>query len=281
MASPLEEARKQAEEALAKWRGPFDDADAQEWNDLSSAVVDAVDGMRLALRALLAAVSDSPWTWERVARRVGEEFGSIVPEGYYSFDSAEWQYWMHSQIYEARLAATAPEEPPRPALTAGSDCGAEVVDANGRCTHVSITGDKCDICGCVIRFVECLAPYGIPEAGREALASFGRALLPLWWDGGNPGDIDGADAQDAAEEAGLWHQVERHADGVECEWCGNDGPCGELTEQGVRSLSAQVGEKAEVRCGDDGLGADAAPIETEPRDTAPAQAGAGEKGGGR
>lgn len=71
----------------------------------------------------------------------------------------------------------------------------------------------------------------------RALAQFGLALLPKWWDDGNPGDIDGGDAQDAAEAAGLWQRVERHADGVECEWCNNEEPCGELTEAGNRALS--------------------------------------------
>ena len=81
-----------------------------------------------------------------------------------------------------------------------------------------------------------------PDELREALARFGAALLPKWWDDGNPGDIDGADAQDAAEACGLWHRVERHADGVECEWCNNEEPCGELTEAGLSALAARGGE---------------------------------------
>lgn len=72
----------------------------------------------------------------------------------------------------------------------------------------------------------------------RALARFGALLLPKWWDDGNPGDIDGGDAQEAAEACGLWHEVERHADGVECEWCGNEGPCGELTEAGLAVIAA-------------------------------------------
>lgn len=72
----------------------------------------------------------------------------------------------------------------------------------------------------------------------RSLASFGALLLPKWWDDGNPGDIDGGDAQEAAEACGLWHEVERHADGVECEWCGNEGPCGELTEAGLAVIAA-------------------------------------------
>lgn len=81
-----------------------------------------------------------------------------------------------------------------------------------------------------------------PDELRDALARFGAALLPKWWDDGNAGDIDGADAQDAAEACGLWHRVERHADGVECEWCGNEEPCGELTEAGLAALAARGGE---------------------------------------
>jgi hypothetical protein len=81
-----------------------------------------------------------------------------------------------------------------------------------------------------------------PEApASDSLARFGAAMLTKWWDDGNPGDIDGGDAQDAAEQCGLWHQVERHADGVECEWCGNEGPCGELTEAGQSALATQGG----------------------------------------
>jgi len=75
----------------------------------------------------------------------------------------------------------------------------------------------------------------------RALALFGKAMLAEWWDDGNPGDIDGADAQEAAEASGLWHQVERHADGVECEWCGGEGPCGELTEAGLAALASRGG----------------------------------------
>lgn len=67
------------------------------------------------------------------------------------------------------------------------------------------------------------------------------ALRTLWWDDGNPGDIDGSAAQDAAEASGLWRRVERHADGVECEWCNNEEPCGELTDTGLAAL--RVGQK--------------------------------------
>lgn len=85
-----------------------------------------------------------------------------------------------------------------------------------------------------------LAAEPAPPAGAEvreaAEAQFGRALLPLWWDDGNPGDIDGSAAQDAAEASGLWRRVERHADGVECEWCNNEEPCGELTDTGLAAL---------------------------------------------
>lgn len=74
------------------------------------------------------------------------------------------------------------------------------------------------------------------EVREAAFAQFCRALLPLWWDDGNPGDIDGSAAQDAAEASGLWRRVERHADGVECEWCNNEEPCGELTDAGLAAL---------------------------------------------
>ena len=80
------------------------------------------------------------------------------------------------------------------------------------------------------------APPAGAEVREAAFAQFGRALLPLWWDDGNPGDIDGSAAQDAAEASGLWRRVERHADGVECEWCNNEEPCGELTEIGRSAL---------------------------------------------
>ena len=81
------------------------------------------------------------------------------------------------------------------------------------------------------------APPAARDEVREALAAFGAVCLREWWGDGNPGDIDGGAAQEAAEEAGLWHQVERHADGVECEWCGNEGPCGEMTAVGLAALS--------------------------------------------
>lgn len=50
-----------------------------------------------------------PWTWERVARRVGEEFARTGPDGYDKFGPAEWQDWMLSRIYA---------QPPRPAQDA-------------------------------------------------------------------------------------------------------------------------------------------------------------------
>lgn len=82
------------------------------------------------------------------------------------------------------------------------------------------------------------------DAVREAaerLARFGAACLSEWWEN-DCGDLDGATVQEYAEAAGLWHQVERHADGVECEWCGNDGSgCGELTEAGAAALDAAKG----------------------------------------
>lgn len=85
------------------------------------------------------------------------------------------------------------------------------------------------------------APPAADEVREAAFAKFGRALLPKWWDDGNPGDIDGGDAQEAAEACGLWHPVERHPDGVECDWCGNEEPCGELTEAGLSALAARGG----------------------------------------
>jgi ribosomal protein L37AE/L43A len=54
-------------------------------------------------------VPSYPWTWERVARRVGEEFARTGPDGYDKFGPAEWQDWMLSRIYA---------QPPRPAQDA-------------------------------------------------------------------------------------------------------------------------------------------------------------------
>lgn len=95
----------------------------------------------------------------------------------------------------------------------------------------------CEACGPRWREYEASLSRPPADAATEAYAAFGRALLPLWWDDGNPGDIDGGDVQDAAEKAGLWHHVERHAEGVECDWCNNEEPCGELTEAGLSALS--------------------------------------------
>lgn len=85
-----------------------------------------------------------------------------------------------------------------------------------------------------------------PPAGdgvRECLAALGLAVLREWW-GGDCCDIDGASVQEYAEEAGLWRQVERHADGVECEWCGNDGSgCGELTDAGSAAFDDAAKER--------------------------------------
>ena len=76
-----------------------------------------------------------------------------------------------------------------------------------------------------------------PEAGADPVRRFGLSALAAWWDEGNPGDLGGDDLQDFAEHVGLWHRVERHADGVECEWCQSDGSgCGELTEAGDRAV---------------------------------------------
>lgn len=78
----------------------------------------------------------------------------------------------------------------------------------------------------------------------ERLARFGAACLSEWWEN-DCGDLDGATVQEYAEAAGLWHQVERHADGVECEWCNNEEPCGELTDTGLAALCG--GQKGEGR----------------------------------
>ena len=94
-----------------------------------------------------------------------------------------------------------------------------------------------DAVDCVLALRALLADAPPADAATEAYAAFGRALLPLWWDDGNPGDIDGGMVQTFAEKFGLWHQVERHAEGVECDWCGNEGWCGELTEAGLSALS--------------------------------------------
>ena len=72
---------------------------------------------------------------------------------------------------------------------------------------------------------------------EDPVRRFGLSVLAAWWGEGDPGDLGGDDLQDFAEDAGLWHRVERHADGVECEWCQNDGSgCGELTEAGDRAV---------------------------------------------
>ena len=110
------------------------------------------------------------------------------------------------------------------------ECGESCDDEDHECIRVPRA---------VLAYVERLRSAAPPpsDAVREAAeAQFGRALLPLWWDDGNPGDIDGSAAQDAAEASGLWRRVERHADGVECEWCNNEEPCGELTEIGRSAL---------------------------------------------
>ena len=93
-------------------------------------------------------------------------------------------------------------------------------------------GDRyqCAVCADISRGI---------EAGVPAAAVLGRAVLKVWWEN-DCGDIDGGDIQEWAEEAGLWHRVERHADGVEREWCGNDGSgCGELTEAGLAVLAEE------------------------------------------
>lgn len=65
---------------------------------------------------------------------------------------------------------------------------------------------------------------------------FGLLALAAWWNEGQPGDLEGDVLQGYADRAGLWHHVDRHAAGVECEWCGNDGSgCGELTDAGERA----------------------------------------------
>lgn len=55
-------------------------------------------------------VPSYPWTWERVARRVGEEFARTGPDGYDKFGPAEWQDWMLSRIYAPRPAQDAVRE---------------------------------------------------------------------------------------------------------------------------------------------------------------------------
>lgn len=71
------------------------------------------------------------------------------------------------------------------------------------------------------------------------LAEFGQACLRAWWDDGDPGDMDGGAVQEDAEAAGLWQRVERHSDGVECEWCNGAEPCGELTDAGLAALKGR------------------------------------------
>lgn len=86
-----------------------------------------------------------------------------------------------------------------------------------------------------------LAAIRKAEAAQSALAEdparrFGLLALAAWWNEGQPGDLEGDVLQGYADRAGLWHHVDRHADGVECEWCGNDGSgCGELTDAGERA----------------------------------------------
>lgn len=82
------------------------------------------------------------------------------------------------------------------------------------------------------------APAAADEEVREAAGRLGARLLAEWWEN-DCADLDGSSVQEIAEETGLWHQVEHHAPGVECEWCGNEGPCGELTEAGLAALASR------------------------------------------
>lgn len=86
-----------------------------------------------------------------------------------------------------------------------------------------------------------LAAIRKAEAAQSALAEdparrFGLLALAAWWNEGQPGDLEGDVLQGYADRAGLWHHVDRHAAGVECEWCNNEEPCGELTEIGRSAL---------------------------------------------
>ena len=128
--------------------------------------------------------------------------------------------------------------------------GAKLLAAEARCHDLERQRTEYD-CRFVGRYAEMSGshcPPGGPcqrcqlEAAEarcaelEALASFGASLLSEWWEN-DCGDLDGVFVQDEAEKAGLWHHVERHADGVECEWCCGEEPCGELTEAGSRALA--------------------------------------------
>ena len=53
-----------------------------------------------------------PLTWERVTRRVGEEFACSGPAGYYYFGPAEWLDWMLARIHKQREANDIKEVPP-------------------------------------------------------------------------------------------------------------------------------------------------------------------------
>ena len=81
----------------------------------------AINEARTWLAKTAAAKADAancppyPWTWERVARRVGEEFARSGPDDYYDFGPAEWQDWMLARIYAMRPPADAATEAVREA----------------------------------------------------------------------------------------------------------------------------------------------------------------------
>lgn len=78
-------------------------------------------------------------------------------------------------------------------------------------------------------------------AELEPLATFGRAVLRVWRNDGDPGDLDGTGVQGMAEAAGLWRAVQEGEHGEDCEECGGaGGPCGELTDAGVAAVREEV-----------------------------------------
>ncbi len=58
------------------------------------------------------------WEWRQVATRLGEELASVGPDGYYSFNPAQWFQWAQSRMVEIRKhempIASAPAEAKEP-----------------------------------------------------------------------------------------------------------------------------------------------------------------------
>jgi len=214
------DARRRAEEALAKW----DEHDSyfrergRKYEGMSRA---CARSLAAALRAVLAEEDERGAVAAEIAG-LPVHFVAHLPRG---------RVFMHPDTPKSGVRDAWP--PPMPSMIPVPVAPAPPDATEHPCGCYAPEGDHCH---------RHPAPPAADEVREAAFARFGRALLPKWWDDGNPGDIDGGDAQEAAEACGLWHHVERHSDDVECEWCGNDGsPCGELTEVGLSALAARGG----------------------------------------